>query len=263
MVIFAVKYQHCKQKRERQPMKKLAVVLAVTATLAACGTTGTTPVAGSVAPPAPAAQPSLQTLQMNSAVEQAPIWMSRLPKTAGYIFENGTATSSDFGFADIKAKTMAYAKICTAAGGKIRSQTRMFKSDTGDVSVEQSEMAMRSMCPDVDITGVETVEMKHVSEGNRIRTYVLVALPLGDKNVLKSTREAQIRAQEAQRELDNVITEPAATPAVRGQEISVVKPDGTSGALNLMPVDNAEYRARREQALKKPGAVIGQTTIRF
>jgi hypothetical protein len=60
-----------------------------------------------------------------------------------------------------------------------------------------------------------------------------------------------------------VITEPAATPAARGQEISVVRPDGTSGALNLMPVDNAEYRARREQALKKPGAVIGQTTIRF
>ena len=251
-------------------MKKLAVVLAVTATLAACGTTGTTPVAGSVAPPAPAAQPSLQTLQMNSAVEQAPVWMSRLPKTAGYIFENGTATSSDFGFADIKAKTMAYAKICTAAGGKIRSQTRMFKSDTGDVSVEQSEMAMRSMCPDVDITGVETVEMKHVSEGNRIRTYVLVALPIGDKNVMKSAKDAAARAPEAFRELDGITKEQNRAPAAvepvpaadkKSETISVVGPDGTTQNIGLVQVENEEYKARRAEALKKPGAVIGQYTL--
>jgi len=29
----------------------------------------------------------------------------------------------------------------------------------------------------------------------------------------------------------------------------------------LMDVDNAEYKARREAALKKPGAVVGQTVI--
>jgi hypothetical protein len=32
--------------------------------------------------------------------------------------------------------------------------------------------------------------------------------------------------------------------------------------LQLMDVDNAEYRARREAALQKPGAVIGQATVR-
>jgi hypothetical protein len=241
-------------------MKKLLIVTSIAGILTACGTKG--PDYSAMY----SGQNSVQTAQMKSAIEQAPVWMSRLPKSAGFIFENGTATSGDFGFADMKAKAMAYAKICTAAGGKIRQQTKIFRSDSGDASVDQSELAIRSMCADIDITGVETVEMKHVSEGNRIRTYVLVALPLGDKNVLKSTRDAQNRAPEAFKELDDVTSgkKPVeVTPVApqQGQEISVARPDGSTSTLNLMPVENAEYRARRDEALKKPGAVIGQVSV--
>jgi len=241
-------------------MKKVLIATVVTGMLTACGTTGTNYSAMY------SGQNSMQTAQMSSAIEQAPVWMSKLPKAPGYIFENGTATSGDFGFADMKAKAMAYAKICTAAGGKIRQQTKIFRSDTGDTSVDHSELAIRSMCADVDITGVETVEMKHVSEGNRIRTYVLVTLPLGDKNVLKATKDAQARAPEAFKELDEVTSgkQPVEVVPVapqKGQEVSVAQPDGTRSTLNLMPVDNAEYKARREEALKKPGAVIGQVSI--
>jgi hypothetical protein len=241
-------------------MKKVLIATVVTGMLTACGTSGTNYSAMY------SGQNSMQTAQMASAVEQAPPWMSKLPKAPGYIFENGTATSGDFGFADIKAKAMAYAKICTAAGGKIRQQTKIFRSDSGDTSVDQSELAIRSMCADVDITGVETVEMKHVSEGNRIRTYVLVTLPLGDKNVLKSTKDAQARAPEAFRELDDVTSgkkpaEVTPVPAQRGNEVSVVQPNGTTTTLNLLPVENEEYKARRAEAIKKPGAVVGQVTI--
>jgi len=240
-------------------MKKLAIVLATAAVVSACGTKGTNYSAQY------SNQNSLQTAQMNSAVKEAPAWMSKLPKAAGYIFENGTATSPDFGFADIKAKTMAYAKICTAAGGKVRSQVKMFRSDNGDASTDQSEMALRSMCPDVDITGVETVEMKHVSEGNRIRTYVLVTLPLGDKNVLKSAKDAATRAPDAFRELDGITKEQNQVPAPAAEKkpdtVSVVNPGGTSPNKGLSQVDNEEYKARRAEALKKPGAVIGQYTL--
>jgi hypothetical protein len=241
-------------------MKKLLIVSAVTGVLTACGTGGTNYSAMY------SGQNSVQTAQMTSAIEQAPSWMSKLPKAPGYIFENGTATSGDFGFADMKAKAMAYAKICTAAGGKIRQQTKIFRSDTGDTSVDHSELAIRSMCADIDITGVETVEMKHVSEGNRIRTYVLVTLPLGDKNVLKSTKDAQARAPEAFKELDDVTTgkkpvEVITAPVQPGNTVSVAQPDGTTSTLNLMPVDNAEYKARRAEAIQKPGAVIGQVSI--
>lgn len=241
-------------------MKKVAIAVAITGFLTACGSSGTNYSAMY------SAQDSFKTAQMNSAITQAPEWMSKLPKAPGYIFENGTATSGDFGMADMKAKAMAYAKICTAAGGKIRQQTKIYRADSGDTSIDQSELAIRSMCADIDITGVETVEMKHVSEGNRIRTYVLVTLPLGDKNVLKSTKDAQARAPEAFKELDDVAGSKKAvevTPVApqKSNEVSVVQPDGTTSTLNLMPVDNAEYKARRAEAIQKPGAVVGQVSI--
>ncbi len=246
-------------------MKKILIATAVAGVLTACSSSKPNYSAQFSAPN------TLQTQQMASAIAQAPEWMSRLPKAPGYVFENGTATSGDFAFADIKAKSMAYAKICTAAGGKVRSQVKIFRSDSGDSSTDHSEMALRSMCPDVDITGVETVEMKHVSEGNRIRTYVLVALPIGDKNVMKSAKDAQTRAPEAFKELDSVTQEqkgqPKAEPATKpgeaksDQTVSVINPDGTEGTIGLLQVNNEEYKARRAEALKKPGAVVGQYTV--
>lgn len=156
------------------------------------------------------------------AISEAPHWMSKLPKESGVIYENGTAISSDFSMADLKAKTMAYVKICTGAGGKVRSQMKMYRADSDASSIEQSELTVRSLCPDVDISGVETVEMKHVAEGNRIRTYVLVALPLGSKNVAKSAKDIQNRSGDAFKELDGI------TKDAREQN--------TSGAPAIIPV---------------------------
>ena len=240
-------------------MKKLLIVGAVAGLLSACGTTGNYssyqggPTAG----------------QQSAAITNAPEWMSRLPKSANAVYENGTATSGDFAMADMKAKAIAYAKICTAAGGKVRSQTKVFTQDNGTSTTEASEMAIRSMCADIDITGVETVEMKHVAEGTRIRTYVLVALPIGAANVMKSAKETSRSSKEAFEELDQITQEQKGESKAevvpvkpqKGDEVSVVKPDGTTSTLNLMPVENDEYKARREAALQKPGAVVGQVSV--
>jgi hypothetical protein len=209
---------------------------------------------------------------MQAAISQAPEWMTKLPKSANAVYENGTATSGDFALADMKAKTIAYAKICTAAGGKVRSQTKVFTQDNGSTTTEMSEMAIRSICPDIDITGVETVEMKHVAEGTRIRTYVLVALPMGSANVMKTAKESARSSKEAFEELDNIVREQKGesktdkvevTPVEqkKGEEVSVVKPDGSTTTLNLMPVENEEYKQKRAEALKKPGAVIAHTSV--
>ena len=241
-------------------MKKLLIVGAVAGLLSACGTTGqyskNDPYSNNV-----------QTAgNMKSAISEAPEWMSKLPKSANAVYESATATSGDFAMADMKAKAIAYAKICTSAGGKVRSQTKVFTQDNGTTTTEMSEMAIRSICPDIDITGVETVEMKHVADGNRIRSYVLVALPIGNANTMKTAKETSRSSKEAFRELDEItgnkpVTDDAPSPQKKGEEVSVVKSDGTSTTLNLLPVDNAEYKERRAEAIKKPGAVVGQVTI--
>ena len=237
-------------------MKKLLIVVAVAGLLSACGSTKYQTRAD-LYPTGPTPG------QQSNAVSQAPEWMTKLPKSANAVYESATATSGDFAMADMKAKAIAYAKICTSAGGKVRSQVKVFTQDNGTTTTEMSEMAIRSICPDVDITGVETVEMKHVADGNRIRTYVLVALPIGSANTMKTAKESARGSKEAFQELDEITgnskAEPATTP--KGQEISVVRPDGSTGTLNLLPVENEEYKARRAEAIKKPGAVVGQVTI--
>jgi hypothetical protein len=238
-------------------MKKLLIVGAVAGLLSACGTTQYQTRAD-LYPTGPT--PS----QQKSAIEQAPEWMSKLPKSANAVYESATATSGDFAMADMKAKAIAYAKICTSAGGKVRSQTKVFTQDNGTTTTEMSEMAIRSLCPDVDITGVETVEMKHVADGNRIRTYVLVALPIGGANVMKTAKESARSSREAFEELDEITTGKtrSVTPTQKGDNVSVVAPNGTSSTLTLMPVENEEYKQRRAEALEKPGAVVGQVTVR-
>jgi hypothetical protein len=191
------------------------------------------------------------------AISEAPAWMSKLPKESGVIYENGTAISSDFSMADLKAKTMAYVKICTGAGGKVRSQMKMYRADNDAASVEQSELTVRSLCPDVDISGVETVEMKHVAEGNRIRTYVLVALPLGSKNVARSAKDIQNRSGDAFKELDGITKDtreqnpnvtPAVTPVAPNKVEQLSKTPAPILSAPTMPTPQAEP-ARVEQVM--------------
>jgi Ca2+/H+ antiporter len=89
------------------------------------------------------------------------------------------------------ARTNAFEGICMAAGGNVRSQTKVFRTDTERTSTALNTTVIRSMCPDVDITGAEIAKdgIKVVREGTRFRAYVLVALPMGEANILARTKE--------------------------------------------------------------------------
>lgn len=197
-----------------------------------------------------------QAASAKHAIEQAPSWMFELPKDPNMIFESATSTSSDFSMADTKARTIAFSKICNVAGGKVRSQTKLYRSDNNASSTEQSEMAIRSICPDIDITGVQTIALKHVAEGNMIRTYVLVGLPTGSNNSLKNSKEAQKRAPDAFKELDSLVSKPL-NKAVSVQTES----EGAPGTLQLLDVNNEDYKRRRDETLQKPNSVIGHATV--
>ncbi len=183
-------------------MKKIFILLPIIATLTACGTSD---------PYQKRAEQEYERREKlaERTIDKAPKWMTELPVSKSAVYEAGTAVSSDFSMADQKAKADAYGKICMTAGGTASQRTKIYRTDSEVTSTEFSEMALRSSCREVDLTGVEVKEVKRINEGGRFRTYVLVALPTGDANVLKRAREAArqreiaaARAPQALKELD-------------------------------------------------------------
>ena len=137
-----------------------------------------------------------------SAIDNIPKWMKAMPNSDNAVFATGTAVSNDLSMSEWKAKMFAFGKICIAAGGKVDQQGKVFMQETGEFSNETSELAIKTMCPSVDITGTEMREVKQVAEGNRYRTYVLVALPTGDANLLQKRKDKLAAAARAQRRSD-------------------------------------------------------------
>ena len=149
------------------------------------------------------------------ALDKAPKWMTELPKSDSAIYQNGTAVSPDMGMSVNKAKTMAFGKLCMSAGGQVSQQSKIYRLDSENASTEHSELAIRGLCPSVDISGAEVVDTRMISEGGRFRTYVLVALPTGQANAIQTERDrrtqqrlAEQRSREAFRELQNTEVKP-------------------------------------------------------
>jgi len=176
-------------------MKKVFAILALAAVVSACTTTPSDTYDKRVD-----AERVRREAAAEKSVDRAPKWMSELPVSTNAVYANGSAVSQDMSMADYKAKLFAYGKICMAAGGKVSQQSKVFMMDNTDASYETSEVAIRGVCPDVDITGVETKEVKRVAEGTRFRSYVLVVLPTGDANALKKQKEqSRMQSQAAGR----------------------------------------------------------------
>jgi hypothetical protein len=145
--------------------------------------------------------------QVERSILHAPKWMSELPTSDNAVYANGSAVSTDMSMADYKAKLFAYGKICMAAGGRVNQQSHVFMQDTAETSYETSELAIRAMCPSVDITGTEIKEVKRVSEGGRFRTYVLLVLPTGDANQMRKRKDQLILKQRAEKRQSEVFKE--------------------------------------------------------
>ena len=186
-------------------MKKVFALLPIVAVIAACSSTPKDDYDKRAA-----AVESKREAAVEKSLSKAPGWMTELPVSNSAVYANGSAVSNDMSMADYKAKLFAYGKICMAAGGKVSQQAKIFMQDTSDASYETSELAIRSLCPEVDLTGVETKEVKRLAEGSRYRSYVLIALPTGDanalqkrKDVVKLEKRAASRSADAFKELEN------------------------------------------------------------
>ena len=153
-----------------------------------------------------------QAKSVERTLDKAPDWMTKLPKSADAVYASGTAASGDYNMAKDIAETNAFCGICMAAGGTVRSQTKVFRVDTDSTSSAINTTAIKSMCPDVDVTGAEVADIKVIQDGNRFRAYVLVALPIGETNKLAAAKERKLnvratiqRADREFKELDNSV----------------------------------------------------------
>jgi hypothetical protein len=236
-------------------MKKAFVILPLVAALAACSTTSSNNFDKRAD-----AERERQEKYVERSLDKAPKWMTELPESKSAIYAAGSSVSGDLGMADEKAKLFALGKICTTSGGTVDKRSKMYRLDTDKSSGERSELAIQAACKQVDVTGVQVMEVKRVSEGTRYRSYVLIALPLGDTNVLRSEKDSRELQRSIETKSDKAFKE------LNGVEVTPIQPaapiSATPGEFKLMSVDNEEYKRRRDETLQKPGAVVGQVSVR-
>ena len=239
-------------------MKKILSIVAICAVMTACSTTP---------PPAPtpvarvATYSSPQEASAQRVIEAVPEWFLNVPKKADTIYAVGDGFSGSLSGALGNARANAFEGICQSAGGTVRSQTKIFRQDTEQSSTSISTTAIRNLCADIDVSGANVEKREVIRDGNRFHAYVLVAFPLGETNTIARTKQADKLASQALsardrefKELDHVVEKGTAT--TESEAKSEVK------GITLMNVDNKEYIQKRDEVLQKPGAVIGQTTVR-
>lgn len=184
-------------------MRKSLLLIPIVALLAACGSTKDPYERRAES------ERKRQTKSVELAIKKAPKWMLEVPISDSAVYAAGTGRASDYSMAFKIARQDAYDKICMAANGTTSQRTKVYKVENDVAGSSRSESISRSSCKDIDITGVEIADKEIVADQGRYRAYVLVVLPTGDANVLRTAKEQKknaeltaTRANEAFNELD-------------------------------------------------------------
>lgn len=280
---------------------KYSIVAVAVCTLAACSSNpkmadapapapapAVTPTVVAMPQPAqPAPHPYAMPQRPVRTVAQAPDWFVRLPEdTAEMTFAVGTATSTDEQMAYDKARMAAERKLVEQMYARITTQTNSFKADRGQAMIENFQQITRKNARG-ELSGAQRVDSQVTHDGRVYKVYVLLRLPMGEANAVQTRRdqarlqrEGDTRSRAAERDMDanEARDEQRERDADRALERSLAprsqvapvvvpeKPAETAptaqGEVRLLDVDNAEYKRRRDEALQKPGAVVGHVTVR-
>jgi C4-dicarboxylate-specific signal transduction histidine kinase len=200
----------------------------------------------------------------------SPSWFVKMPAdTADMVFAVGVGKSLNEQMAFNKAQVQAEAKLSDMLSAEVRSSTKSYSNDTGDVMVESNEITIHRYSEAVT-AGAQRVDSQRNFDGRYYTVYVLMRLPLGENNVLrkdfetkKVKREAELRSARAHQELESKSDKRKADSDSADQKLKrEIGPKAETSELKLLDVDNEAYKARRDEALSKPNAVVGQTVIR-
>jgi hypothetical protein len=191
-----------------------------------------------------------------------PEWFTNLPKSEDTLYSVGDGVSGSLSGAMGNARANAFEGICQGAGGTVRSQTKIYRNDTESGSTSLSTTAIRNFCADVSVAGSSVQKSSVVVENGRYHAFVLVALPLGDKNKVTQKQREQAQDNAVKTNADREFKElDQLNDKVKKENTSSTEPESKVTSIDLLDVDNQDYKARRDAALQKPGAVIGHTTL--
>lgn len=248
--------------------------VAAVALLSACSSTKPTPVVY---------QPVQQMQEVN-----APDWFNTPPaSTKEVLYVTGTSNSMNYGSSRNKALLDAQVQLGDKLNGELNALIQQYQNDAGDSYASSTTTNVKKLIAETDLTGFSIDKLSTIKVGSEYQTFVLLRYPLGEANELMKRKLANQERKELnlkqrqgqidlQRELDRkanrqveqesrvqqVIAPDTVKrdipPAVRGPDTVPT----SEGELKLVDVDNAEYKQRRAEALQKPGAVVGNSTLR-
>lgn len=240
-------------------MKRLLISAAVIALLAGCSSNPLKkdePVA-SVTPPVKEAQTVAAPGKVDSPMTiDIPPWYIKAPApTDEYFFVTGTGVSTDLSMSRTKALLDAQTQLADKLNGMIDAVVRQSKKDSaGTVTSDYTSSAIKKRIVETSITGHTLEDSKVQAENRGYRTFVLVRYPIGDAN--------RLMKEKLQRETQRQDNDDSVDKELGNKTSAVVTPVVVSKSeVKLLDVDNAEYKRRRDAALQKPGAVVGQVTV--
>jgi hypothetical protein len=185
-------------------MKKTLVLLPLIVSLTACGTFSSKSEYEKINDRAREARVDNQ----EKVVKKEPKWHKEPPKfDGGAYYATGTYAGFDRHQAEDVATTLALGKMCQTVAGEVSRLSKVTQTNLQTLS----DTAIQSRCRNVPVTGYVLHNRDGFVDNNgAYRSYVLIALPVGDANALAQqvlmqtdVMSSKKRAEELQNELTN------------------------------------------------------------
>jgi len=203
-----------------------------------------------------------------------PDWYLASDKETNAIYGVASEVSTDMQFAVDKAMLSAKRELASNFSSHIDAMMKDYTAQAGNADAEVLQEINRTtklVVNKVNLIGVNRTNFKIVKEDKQYRAYVKVRYAVDDSNrilleEIKKNRRLthKLESSRAFRELEREVNGEQSAPVAPANVVPVEPEKKVSDAntIQLLPVDNEEYKRRRDEALKKEGAVIGQITVR-
>jgi hypothetical protein len=249
-------------------MKRLIIATAVTSLLSACGSTQMSRYGAEASPTSPAKNLTIASAGRveNPMTIDIPAWFIKPPQASDdYIWFSGTGVSSDLSMSREKALIDAQTKLSDTLNGVVNALIKSHKSDqAGSVLQDNTSVTVKKLIAETSVTGYRIEDSKIVAENRGYRTFVLLRYPLGDANrLLKDRQQRENQNSQSEDTAQGELNQEIKNKKSQSQPLSQNNPTFRPGdQVALINTDNQVYAEKREEALRKPNAVVLQETIR-